>query len=94
MISSQTTRLLTLTPEERYMSVIQYQPFIVQRAVYDCLFYRHYTRTLKQVKKEDDRQNKLNGILNGTVKSDKYVSFQASLFFLYSGLMFAITPHY
>ncbi|MEJ7769373.1 MAG: Crp/Fnr family transcriptional regulator [Chitinophagaceae bacterium] len=31
MISSQTTRLLTLTPEERYKSVIQNQPFIIQR---------------------------------------------------------------
>ena len=31
MISSQTTRLLTLTPEERYQSVIQHEPFIIQR---------------------------------------------------------------
>lgn len=31
MISSQTTLLLTMTPEERYRAVIQYQPFIIQR---------------------------------------------------------------
>lgn len=31
MVSSQTTRLLTLGPEERYQSVIQYQPWIIQR---------------------------------------------------------------
>ena len=31
LISSQTTRLLTMTPEERYQSVIQRQPFIIQR---------------------------------------------------------------
>ncbi|WP_407520631.1 Crp/Fnr family transcriptional regulator [Lacibacter sp. MH-610] len=31
MVSSQTTRLLTLTPEERYQSIIQNQPFIIQR---------------------------------------------------------------
>lgn len=31
MVSSQTTRLLTLTPEERYQSIIQYQPFVIQR---------------------------------------------------------------
>ncbi len=31
MISSQTTRLLTMTPEERYQSVIQNHPFIIQR---------------------------------------------------------------
>lgn len=31
MIMSQTTRLLTLKPEERYQSVIQYQPFVIQR---------------------------------------------------------------
>ncbi len=31
MISSQTTRLLTMTPEERYQSVLQDQPFIIQR---------------------------------------------------------------
>jgi len=30
-ISLQTTRLLTMSPEERYLSVIQYQPFIIQR---------------------------------------------------------------
>ncbi|HVF81899.1 MAG TPA: Crp/Fnr family transcriptional regulator [Flavisolibacter sp.] len=31
MITSQTTALLTLSPEDRYQSVIQYQPFIIQR---------------------------------------------------------------
>ena len=31
MISMQTTRLLTLSPEERYQSVIENQPFIIQR---------------------------------------------------------------
>lgn len=31
MISSQTTLLLTMSPEERYQAVIQYQPFIIQR---------------------------------------------------------------
>lgn len=31
MVSLQTTRLLTLTPEERYNSVVRQQPFIVQR---------------------------------------------------------------
>jgi CRP-like cAMP-binding protein len=31
MISSQTNRLLTLDPEERYQSIIQYQPFVIQR---------------------------------------------------------------
>lgn len=31
MVSSQTTRLLTLTPEERYQSILQYQPFVIQR---------------------------------------------------------------
>lgn len=31
MVSSQTTRLLTLSPEERYQSIIQYQPFVIQR---------------------------------------------------------------
>jgi CRP/FNR family transcriptional regulator, anaerobic regulatory protein len=31
MISSQANRLLTLTPEERYQSVLEYQPFIIQR---------------------------------------------------------------
>lgn len=31
MVSMQTTRLLTLSPEERYQSVIQMQPFIIQR---------------------------------------------------------------
>lgn len=31
MISSHTTRLLTLSPEERYKSLIEYQPFIIQR---------------------------------------------------------------
>ena len=31
MISSQTTMLLTLTPEERYQSVIQNAPYIIQR---------------------------------------------------------------
>jgi len=31
MISSQNTRLLALSPEERYLSVIEYQPFIIQR---------------------------------------------------------------
>lgn len=31
MISSQTNRLLTMSPEERYQSVILSQPFIVQR---------------------------------------------------------------
>ncbi|MBC7888286.1 MAG: Crp/Fnr family transcriptional regulator [Ferruginibacter sp.] len=30
-ISSQTTRLLTMVPEERYQSIIQFQPFIIQR---------------------------------------------------------------
>jgi CRP-like cAMP-binding protein len=30
-ISLQTARLLTMSPEERYLSVIQYQPFIIQR---------------------------------------------------------------
>ena len=30
-ISLQTTRLLTMSPEERYLSVVQYQPFIIQR---------------------------------------------------------------
>jgi CRP-like cAMP-binding protein len=31
MISSQTTSLLTLTPEERYKAVLERQPFIIQR---------------------------------------------------------------
>lgn len=31
MISFQATRLLTMTPEERYQSVIEYQPFVIQR---------------------------------------------------------------
>jgi len=31
MMSSQNNRLLTMTPEERYQSVIQCQPFIIQR---------------------------------------------------------------
>jgi len=31
MISSHNTRLLALSPEERYKSVIEYQPFIIQR---------------------------------------------------------------
>lgn len=31
MVSTQTTRLLTLTPEERYQSIIEDQPFIIQR---------------------------------------------------------------
>lgn len=31
MFSSHNTRLLTLSPEERYNSVVQYQPFIIQR---------------------------------------------------------------
>ena len=31
MISSQNTRLLALSPEERYMTVVEYQPFIIQR---------------------------------------------------------------
>lgn len=31
MVSMQTTRLLTLSPEERYQSVIEMQPFIIQR---------------------------------------------------------------
>jgi CRP-like cAMP-binding protein len=31
MVTSQTTRLLTMTPEERYQSVVQYQPFVIQR---------------------------------------------------------------
>ncbi len=35
MISSQTTRLLTLDPEERYQSVIQYQPFVIQPGTFN-----------------------------------------------------------
>ena len=31
MISSQTTLLLSMLPEERYQAVIQYQPFIIKR---------------------------------------------------------------
>ena len=31
MVTSQTTRLLTLTPEERYQSILQYQPFVIKR---------------------------------------------------------------
>lgn len=31
MISFQATRLLTMTPEERYQSVIEQQPFVIQR---------------------------------------------------------------
>ncbi|HZH66138.1 MAG TPA: Crp/Fnr family transcriptional regulator [Flavisolibacter sp.] len=31
MVTSQTTNLLTLTPEERYSSIIKYEPFIIQR---------------------------------------------------------------
>ena len=31
MVSSQTTRLLTLTPEDHYQSIIKYQPFVIQR---------------------------------------------------------------
>lgn len=31
LVSSQITRLLTMTPEERYQSIIQYEPFIIQR---------------------------------------------------------------
>jgi CRP-like cAMP-binding protein len=31
MISFQATRLLTMTPEERYQSVTEYQPFVIQR---------------------------------------------------------------
>ena len=31
MVTMQTTSLLTLTPEERYQSVLQYQPFVIRR---------------------------------------------------------------
>ncbi len=31
MISIQATRLLTMTPEERYQSVLEYQPYVIQR---------------------------------------------------------------
>lgn len=31
MLTSQNTRLLTLTPEERYQSVVDRQPFVIQR---------------------------------------------------------------
>lgn len=31
MVSSQTARLLTLSPEDRYQSLIDYQPYIIQR---------------------------------------------------------------
>ena len=31
LVSSQTTRLLTLSPEERYQSILEHEPYIIQR---------------------------------------------------------------
>jgi len=31
MVTSQTTKLLTLTPEERYQAVLKHQPFVIKR---------------------------------------------------------------
>ncbi len=55
MVSSQTTRLLTLTPEERYQSVIEYQPFVIQRvpqymiASYIGITPEHLSRIRKKI---------------------------------------------
>ena len=55
MISSQTNRLLTLKPEERYQSVIQYESFVIQRvpqymvASYIGITPEHLSRLRKKI---------------------------------------------